>query len=564
MININTNLSSLTVQNNLKTSTNGLNTAIERLTTGYKINHAKDNAANYSISTNIASQLSSYEVALDNTSMGMDLITTASDNLDLISSHLQRMRDLAEQAANGTYGEDSLEAIQEEVDARTAEINRIIANTEYNGIKLFEADTSGVTGSFISEVTQLSEEEALAQGYTVIKTADELQAMQDNLSGKYILMNDIDLSGYDWSAIGTYSNPFKGELNGNGYVIKNLTINKPDEDYQGLFGYTSNATIKNVGLENVDVTGKGSVGGLVGWVDGYDYGVIENSYVTGNITGKGRDYAGGLAGVLFNGKIVNCYASADVTGICIVGGLVGWDISGAPIKNCYATGKVSGQSAVGGLVGEDEEDSPMQNSYATGKVTGSCSGGFIGATTSGVTQLTNNYYNTETTGQTRGIGDDLSTEVTGVTTAKLNELIENGTLSIAKEPETSETGIDLQVGIHSNENSQIKFEKGFDLSVNVNVTSSQSARSALNTIDNALSRVSAKQTDYGAVQNRLESAAESIQVNIENLTSTQSTIKDADIAEVSSEYIRNQILQQAAATLLATANQSPSIALQLL
>ena len=127
---INTNLSSLIVQSNLKTSTNGLNTAIERMTTGFKINHAKDNAAGYSISTKLSSQLSSYDVALDNASMGLDMLTTAQDSLDLITSHYQRMRDLAEQAANGTYGEDSLKAIQSEIDARKAEIERIVANTE--------------------------------------------------------------------------------------------------------------------------------------------------------------------------------------------------------------------------------------------------------------------------------------------------------------------------------------------------------------------------------------------------------------------------------------------------
>ena len=104
---INTNLSSLIVQSSPKASTNGLNTAIERMTTCFKINHAKDNAANYSINTKLSSKLSSYYVAQDNASMGLDMMTSAMDNLDLISSHLSRMRDLAEQAANGTYGEDS-------------------------------------------------------------------------------------------------------------------------------------------------------------------------------------------------------------------------------------------------------------------------------------------------------------------------------------------------------------------------------------------------------------------------------------------------------------------------
>ena len=89
-------------------------------------------------------------------------------------------------------------------------------------------------------------------------------------------------------------------------------------------------------------------------------------------------------------------------------------------------------------------------------------------------------------------------------------------------------------------------------------------KNALVTIENFLESINEQQTSLGAIENRLMSAIESIGVNINNLTSTRSTIKDADVAELSSEYIRNQILQQASATLLATANQNPSIALQLI
>ena len=139
MITLNTNLSSMIVQSNLTTSTKGLNQAIERMTTGFKINNAKDNAANYSISTSLASKLSSYNVAQDNVAMGLDMLTTAGDSLSLISNHLSRIRDLTEQAANGTYGASSLSAIQSEINARLAECARIHSNTEYNGIKLFDA-----------------------------------------------------------------------------------------------------------------------------------------------------------------------------------------------------------------------------------------------------------------------------------------------------------------------------------------------------------------------------------------------------------------------------------------
>ena len=133
---INTNLSSMIVQNNLTKSTTQLNQAIERMTTGYKINHASDNAAGYSIARNWEAKLGSLDVAADNAATGADMLATLEDNLALVSSHLQRVRDLTEQASNGTYGDDSKTAIESEITARLQEIDRIASNCEYNGIAL--------------------------------------------------------------------------------------------------------------------------------------------------------------------------------------------------------------------------------------------------------------------------------------------------------------------------------------------------------------------------------------------------------------------------------------------
>ena len=135
---INTNLSSLIVQSNLSKATSSLNNAIERMTTGYKINHASDNAAGYSIARNWETQLGSLDVAADNAATGADMMTTLEDTYSLVSSHLQRVRDLTEQAANGTYGSESLQAIQSEITARLDEVDRIAANCEFNGLKMMD------------------------------------------------------------------------------------------------------------------------------------------------------------------------------------------------------------------------------------------------------------------------------------------------------------------------------------------------------------------------------------------------------------------------------------------
>ncbi len=584
-LSINTNLSSKIVQSSLKTSTNALNRAIERMTTGFKINSAKDNAAGYSINTNMTTKIGAYKVAEDNASMGLNLLLTASDSLSLISSHLSRIRDLTEQASNGTYGYDSMRTIQSEVDARMSEISRIISTTEYNGIKLFEGESSGSTGStgdFIEEVTPLTEEEAINQGYTVIKTADELQAMKDNLSGKYILMNDIDLSGYNWEAVGVDDvNPFTGELNGNGYVISNLKINKPIEDYQGLFGAVMGGTLKNIALENVDVTGVGyvgalagaiqgditnsystgsvtgdtAVGGLVGVIEG---GNITNSYSTSSVTGVG--FVGGLVGVIEGGNITNSYSTGSVTGDAVVGGLAGGILQG-DITNSYSMGSVSGDVSVGGLVGHIDTGS-INDSYSAGSVVGKTNvGGFVGQNTNST--FVSCYYDAPKSGQAIGVGDGGGTGVSGVTTSELNDLISAGTLpSFTKSNGVSD--ITLQVGIDSSESSKLTFNTGLEFTLNIFLTSQAGARAAIEAIDNVLSQINSKQTELGSAQNRLESVLESISVQYENLVSSRSTLRDADISKESSDYIRYQILQQASATLLETANQSPSIAQHLL
>jgi len=143
---INTNLASMIVQSNLESATAALNKSIERMTTGYRINSAADDAAGYAVATKMDTKLSSIDVCQDNVAMGSSLLSTLSSNYDLITTHLQRIRDLTEEAANGTYGIDALNAIKAEIGARWDEIGRISENTEFNGIVLTNGtQTAGVS-----------------------------------------------------------------------------------------------------------------------------------------------------------------------------------------------------------------------------------------------------------------------------------------------------------------------------------------------------------------------------------------------------------------------------------
>ncbi len=146
-ITVNTNVPSLTAQHSLNKATNKMNTAMERMSTGSRINSSKDDAAGMAVSNKLDYKTSSLGVAQDNAQMGASMLDTMEGVMGVINDNLTRIRDLTEQAANGTYGSDALAAIKTEVNARLAEINRVANSTEFNGKKLLDGSlkNSGVS-----------------------------------------------------------------------------------------------------------------------------------------------------------------------------------------------------------------------------------------------------------------------------------------------------------------------------------------------------------------------------------------------------------------------------------
>lgn len=136
-ITVNTNMASLTAQNSLNKSTTKMNTAMERMTTGYRINSSKDDAAGMAVANKLNYKVSSLKVAQDNGQMGASMLDTAEGVLGVMKDNLVRIRDLTEQAANGTYGTDAMTAIKTEVKARLDEITRMAQSSEFNGRTLF-------------------------------------------------------------------------------------------------------------------------------------------------------------------------------------------------------------------------------------------------------------------------------------------------------------------------------------------------------------------------------------------------------------------------------------------
>jgi hypothetical protein len=239
-----------------------------------------------------------------------------------------------------------------------------------------------------------------------IADVDQLQNMQLDLDAHYILLNDIDASGTStWNSDGSGGyygfkpiGKFIGSLDGQGYTITELFINRGTTNYVGLFGYIdSGGSVSNVGLIDNDLSGNGYVGGLVG----VHRGVVSKCYATGTVTAAG--IVGGLMGWNY-GTVKNCYATGIVSGNGIVGGLVGENYKGWNVgimENCYATGDVSGTSDIGGFVGRN--GGIVEKCFATGSVSGDqYVGGLVGYNY-GVT-ASNSYWDTETSGQSSSSG----------------------------------------------------------------------------------------------------------------------------------------------------------------
>ena len=268
-------------------------------------------------------------------------------------------------------------------------------------------------------------------GYTIesngsytVTSADGLMNVAKLVNGgksdiNITLDTDIDLTGKDWTPIGTdYDNSYKGTFDGGGHTITGLTFTTNDE-FAGLFGWLNRAgTVKNVVMEGVQITSNQIHGGSIGGVVGYGWGTIENCSVSGSVSGT--VYVGGVVGAQIGGSITGCSSSATVKGTVDVGGVAGQTNSSATLTACYATGNVIIEMAPkkniagGSLVGMNAGSSLLA-CYATGNVTSTGSstgymhiGGFLGNNYTTVTAgyWKNNHeqgigYNRESTGATK-------------------------------------------------------------------------------------------------------------------------------------------------------------------
>lgn len=220
---------------------------------------------------------------------------------------------------------------------------------------------------------------------TTITNLTELQAMENDLAEDYVLGQNIDASasaalngGLGFDPIGSSGSKFTGSFDGGGYTINDLTINRPTENYVGLFGYVDDAAgnFSNVGLVDCTISGEQFVGALIGYIDISGTMAISDCYSTGTVAAVDGS-VGGLLGYHNAASLTDCYSTCSVTAtggandVSEVGGLVG--NTRYTVTQCYATGDVTATSdgdieEVGGLLGLISPDATVSKSYATGNV----------------------------------------------------------------------------------------------------------------------------------------------------------------------------------------------------
>ncbi len=278
-----------------------------------------------------------------------------------------------------------------------------------------------------------------------------------DMDGVYELIGNIDASesrnmndGNGFEPIGKYRTQFTGRFYGKGYTISGLYINRPDDDYVGLFGYIngSYAVVSGVHLVDVSITGRDYVGGLVGSIyngsiyksgvtggtvtagkgggglAGWTYGTVEDCYSTAKVSGGSNDYVGGLVGWIgSDGSVSRSYSSGAVDGYSYAGGLAG--LLFGTITDCYSVSAVTG-NYTGGLVGNVNTISAnptIKNSYSAGSVSGVFRrGGLLGnwyrdSTYKGTLTITSSYWDA----QTAGIDTSAGTGAAGKTTAQMTQ-----------------------------------------------------------------------------------------------------------------------------------------------
>lgn len=439
----------------LNTKLNNIN---KQLKTGSTVNQGSDGPALFDFTAHVKGYSKLYNTANQNATDGIAMIDIGKDAIKVMQNKLSEIEDILTEAKKISVSGEKREEMQAKIDKLVKEIYEIKQNTGFNGLQLFEeAKTDAVdpidpdapdedvttdSVQYITPIISKTDAELEDEGYIVIHTAEEfIEAMANDPWSYYALGSDLDFSGTDYIPPNDEFLSFGGALDGNGYKIKNLTI-ESGNNYVGLFGVAEYAIIENVILENVNIKGTKYVGALAGKV--YN-STISNSYVVGG-TIEGKTIVGGLIGEADSSEIETSYVeldsvksvSGDTGGFAgsllktnvaqsyaktnIETSLRGGVFSGindySTIINSFATGTISGDDSIGGFSGANYATT-IQNSYASAEVDATLNyGGFIGILSGNTASniVENSFFDYEVAGTSEAVGSYYSSSTAQVAT----------------------------------------------------------------------------------------------------------------------------------------------------
>jgi flagellin len=498
---INTNIQSLTAQRNLSASQSSLTTSMQRLSSGLRINSAKDDAAGLAITDRMTSQIRGLNQAARNANDGISLAQVAEGALGSVSANLQRIRELSVQAANGTNSASDRQALQQEVLQLTQEIARVGSQTEFNGLKLLD-------GTYTTQQFQVGANANQTIGVS-ISSAKATEMGNNVVTSQATSPSIATAQAATAIPIETAGNAINGfvsqtlTLAGNGTVNTILPNPLPDGTSAAAIVTAINGFTASSGVTATATTTATLSNITAGPVQFKLMGQNTATPVTISATiANSQDLSALAQAVNAQSGTTNITAVADKSGNLVLSDNAGNDIK---LENLTAAGiGLDGANILGA-----DAATPVTFGAAGGATAGAAVGGTVKFNSANGFTVTSD--------------DATSTFINGTTLGS--------TLS-------SVSAID--------------------------VGTSQGATDALLVVDGALQLISANRAQLGAVQNRFVTTIENLQTNSENLSASRSRIQDADFAAETANLSRTQILQQAGTAMVAQANQLPQGVLALL
>ncbi len=490
---INTNVASLNAQRNLARTQRDLSTSMERLSSGLRINSAKDDAAGLAISDRMTAQIRGLNQASRNANDGISLAQTAEGAMQESTNILQRMRELAVQAANATNSAADRAALQSEVNQLKTEMNRIANSTTFNGLKILD-------GTFVSQQFQVGPNANETIGVSIQSMAAD------------------DLGRYTFDANNTTANEGTGTP---------------------ATAATSAPSINTIAAQTLTINGsKGEATVAIGagdtaWTIASS---ITNAAALTGVTATARTEAT-LSGLSDSGQVSLTIGSGGNT---------------ASVNASVATGDLSELATV------------INAQSGTTGVTATVSGGTLTLVQAEGKDIVLEDFTHTTSGATITV-TGASGNATNLASGGDDSTRISGTIEFSS-PESYTVSSDIAdtAGSILDQPADTTEIPPMEEVTQVDISTVENANDAIKIIDAALDKIDAQRGDLGALQNRFESTIANLQNVAENLTAARSRIRDADIAQETSEMTKANILQQAGVSILTQANQTPQLALQLL